>query len=69
MFPWDNKLKAACQDRSGEQFGDPPCYEVLPELGPCEECEAAVYGSPEKNYRCPETPDLFKEPDLHPPKK
>lgn len=61
MIPWDDKLRRACRDLSADCFGDPPCFEVVPDAEPCEDCMIEVYGETEKPYRCPLAPDMFKD--------
>ncbi len=46
---WTDELRSRCQDRCGEEFGDPPCWSLAGdtrhgdtplEIVPCEDCIA-----------------------------
>ena len=45
MSAWTDAARAKCRDRCAEA-GDPPCWELGPEVeaeGPCEDCKSAAF--------------------------
>jgi len=46
---WPGTLRVTCAFRCADEFGDPPCWEVVPDCAPCADCLAIEAGEWETN--------------------